>query len=52
MIVPISAGESELRVDFTRTSDRVLGGWISIVSAVTSLSVLFYKRRPLHSMRV
>jgi hypothetical protein len=52
MIVPVSAGESELRVDFTRTSDRVLGGWISIVSAVTSLSLLFWKRRPLHSMRV
>ena len=44
MIVPVSAGESELRVDFTRTSDRVLGGWISIVSAVTSLSLLFCRR--------
>jgi hypothetical protein len=44
MIVPVSAGESELRVDFTRTSDRVLGGWISIVSAVTSLSLLFCSR--------
>jgi hypothetical protein len=44
MIVPVSAGESELRVDFTRTSDRVLGGWISIVSAVTSLSLLFWRR--------
>lgn len=52
MIVPVSAGESELRVDFTRTADRVLGGWISIVSAVTSLSLLFCKRRPLQSMRV
>jgi len=52
MIVPVSAGESELRVDFTRTSDRVLGGWISIVSAVTSLSLLFCKRRPLQSTRV
>jgi hypothetical protein len=44
MIVPVSAGESELRVDFTRTPDRVLGGWISIVSAVTSISLLFYRR--------
>jgi hypothetical protein len=44
MIVPVSAGESELRVDFTRTSDRVLGGWISMVSAVTSLSLLFCRR--------
>jgi 6-pyruvoyl-tetrahydropterin synthase-like protein len=52
MMVPVSAGESELRVDFTRTSDRVLGGWISILSAVTSLSLLFCQRRPLQSMRV
>ena len=44
MIVPVSAGESELRVDFTRTSDRVLAGWISIVSAVASLSLLFWRR--------
>ncbi len=44
MIVPVAAGESELRVDFTRTSDRVLAGWISIVSAVTSLSLLFSRR--------
>jgi hypothetical protein len=44
MIVPVSAGESELRVDFTRTPDRVLGGWISIVSAVASISLLFYRR--------
>jgi hypothetical protein len=44
MIVPVPAGASELRVDFTRTSDRVLAGWISIVSAVTSLSLLFCRR--------
>ncbi len=44
MIVPVSAGQSELRVDFTRTSDRVLAGWISIVSAVASLSLLFWRR--------
>jgi hypothetical protein len=44
MIVPVSAGESELRVDFTRTSDRVLAGWISVVSAFTSLSLLFCRR--------
>jgi len=44
MIVNVPAGESELRVDLTRTSDRVLGGWISVVSAVTSLSLLFCKQ--------
>ena len=44
MIVPVSAGESELRADFTRTPDRAFAGWISIVSAVTSLSLLFCRR--------
>jgi hypothetical protein len=45
MIVPVPAGESELRVDFARTTDRRLGGWISTASLITSLSILFYKRR-------
>jgi hypothetical protein len=45
MIVPVPAGESELRIDFTRTADRALGGWISTASLITSLSILFYRRR-------
>ena len=45
MIVPVPAGESELRIDFTRTADRALGGWISTASLITSLAILFYKRR-------
>jgi hypothetical protein len=45
MIVPVPAGESELHVDFTRTADRTLGGWISLVSLISSLSILVWKRR-------
>jgi hypothetical protein len=45
MIVPVPAGESEVRIDFTRTVDRTLGGWISIVSLISSLSILVWKRR-------
>jgi len=45
MIVPVPAGESELRIDFARTADRTLGGWISIVSLIASLSILVWKRR-------
>jgi hypothetical protein len=45
MIIPIPAGESELKIDFTRTTDRALGGWISIASLAASLTVLFWKRR-------
>jgi 6-pyruvoyl-tetrahydropterin synthase related domain len=45
MIVPVPAGESELRIDFTRTADRALGGWISTASLITSLSILAFRRR-------
>jgi len=45
MIIPVPAGESELRIDFTRTTDRTIGGWISIFSLAASLSMLFWKRR-------
>ena len=45
MIVPVSAGESELRIDFTRTWDRTAGGWISLVSLATSIALLCVRRR-------
>jgi hypothetical protein len=45
MIVPVPAGESELRIDFTPTTDRNLGGWVSIASVIASLSILLYKKR-------
>jgi hypothetical protein len=45
MIVPVPAGESELRVDFIRTIDRTAGGWISIASLVTWMALLFLTRR-------
>ena len=45
MIVPVPAGESEVRIDFTRTADRTLGGWISIASLISSLFILVWKRR-------
>jgi hypothetical protein len=45
MIIPVPAGESDLHVDFTRTADRTIGGWISVASVAASVAVLFYKRR-------
>jgi uncharacterized membrane protein len=44
MVLPVPAGRSTIRIDFTRTSDRTLGGWISIFTWSTSLSILFWKR--------
>ena len=43
MIVPVATGESRVRVHFTRTWDRTLGG---ILSAVSLLVALFLMRGP------
>src|SRR5882724_12030827 len=45
MIVPVPSGQSELHIDFTRTADRTVGGWTSIVSVAASIALLFWKRR-------
>lgn len=37
MIVPVQAGESHIRVRFTRTWDRTLGGGLSLASALGAL---------------
>lgn len=45
MIVPVPSGESELRIDFTRTWDRTAGGWISVASLAASIALLYVRRR-------
>ena len=45
MIVPVPAGESELRADFVRTLDRSIGGGISIATLCGSIFSLMWKRR-------
>jgi hypothetical protein len=40
MIVPVAAGESRVRVHFTRTWDRTLGGILSAVSLLVALFLL------------
>jgi hypothetical protein len=34
MLVPVEAGMNRIQITFTRTWDRTLGGWISIVTAL------------------
>jgi len=50
MIVAVTAGDTELHIDFTRTWDRTAGGWISIASLAASIWVLVSKRRAPHSV--
>ena len=52
MIVAVSAGETELQINFTRTSDRTAGGWISVASLAASIGLLIWKRRTPHSAEV
>jgi hypothetical protein len=45
MVVPLRSGDSQVRVEFTRTIDRSIGGWVSIASLAGWLSVVMWKRR-------
>jgi len=45
MLVPVAAGESQVRITFVRTWDRKAGGWISVIAIGLVLGSL--KRRPL-----
>jgi hypothetical protein len=44
MLVPVEAGMNRVQVSFVRTLDRAVGGWISILAAV-SLSIWSLWRR-------
>lgn len=44
MIVPVEAGDNQVRVTFTRTRDRAIGGWISLVTALLIISALILSR--------
>ena len=45
MIIPLPAGDSKVRMEFTRTMDRTIGGWISAVSAIGCFWILIWTRR-------
>ena len=43
MMVPLQAGTNDIRITFTRTWDRTLGGVISLVAVVLMLVVLLWR---------
>jgi hypothetical protein len=40
MLIPVAAGMNHVRLTFTRTWDRKLGGWISLATIVL-LAIIF-----------
>ena len=45
MVVPVEAGSSDIRVDFVRTGDRILGNLISSASALFAAVLLWMSRK-------
>ena len=45
MIVPVPAGESRIEIQFTRTLDRTIGGWVSVLSLACAAGLVIPPRR-------
>jgi hypothetical protein len=48
MIVPLPAGDAEVRIEFTRTMDRTIGGWASILNVLGVVWILVWMRPDAH----
>jgi hypothetical protein len=49
MVIPIDAGENQVRIRFTRTRDRAVGGFISFGSGILLLGGMFFSKRIAHA---
>jgi hypothetical protein len=48
MIVPLPAGDAEVRIEFTRTMDRTIGEWASILNVLGVVWILVWMRPDAH----
>jgi hypothetical protein len=45
MMIPVAAGENQVRISFARTRDRLLGGLISLATGILLFIGMLYRRR-------
>jgi hypothetical protein len=45
MVIPVHAGENQVRITFTRTRDRTVGGIVSGVTLMFILGVVAFERK-------
>ena len=48
MVIPVDAGENQVRITFARTRDREIGGWISFGTVILILGWVLVDRRMAH----
>jgi hypothetical protein len=49
MMIPVAAGENQVRIIFARTRDRLLGGLISLTTGILLFIGMLYRRRAILS---
>lgn len=47
IVIPLAAGDNQVRLVFAQTRDRQIGGWISLAAGILTLGMVFANRRTL-----
>ena len=45
VVIPVEAGENQVQIQFARTRDRTIGGYISFLTVILILGVILFERR-------